>query len=85
MSKKSKSATEEALQKLHKEVAETLTKAILPNAEGEYNAAAINAAIRFLKDNNIEVARGTNDAMEKLAKRLPTTFDDDEDATRAHQ
>lgn len=81
----SKAASEQLMQELHSKVVESLIEAIKPNAEGEYNAAAINAAIRMLKDNGIEVARGTNKAIERLASRLPTTFDDDGDETHAVQ
>ena len=91
----SKSASEEALQLLHASLAEKLADAIKPqpivdrNGEvvgREYNAAALNAAIKFLKDNGIEVARGArNKGLEKLVKSLPTTFDDENDDVRLDQ
>lgn len=80
-----KAAPEALMQELHAKVVESLLEAIKPNAKGEYNAAAISAAIRMLKDNGIEAARGTNKTIERLAERLPTRFDDDGDETHAAQ
>lgn len=62
-------ATKQSLQELHKTVAETLTKRL---SGGEATAADISVAVKFLKDNGIEVADPTeNDALSELCDVLP--------------
>jgi len=83
----SKAASEEALQLLHAKLAETLCHAIEPEpivVDGEIvgrklNAAALNVARQMLKDNGIQAARVANSPLDKLANRIPTTFDEDHD------
>lgn len=61
-------ASESALGALHELVA-TVLKARLGNAE-LVSAADINAAIKFLKDNNITATREANKALGELEEEL---------------
>lgn len=61
-------ASEEALGELHVIVA-TVLKERLQNGD-LCTAADINAAIKFLKDNNIQAARGASKALDELADTL---------------
>jgi hypothetical protein len=86
-------ATEDKLDTLHGELAEVLTKAIQPEPvilDGQVvghklNAAALNVARQFLKDNSIEgPAKGS---VKELAKSLlaPLPFaEGDSDQPTAH-
>jgi len=54
-----KAAKEAELQNLHAELAKVMKEAIHEvDDEGRRNAAVLNAARQFLKDNNIQCARG---------------------------
>lgn len=71
-----KRASEEVLGLLHDAVANTLLQRVL---SGEASPAELNAAIKFLQNNNIEAAVITDESpLGKLAAALPT-FDDGED------
>ncbi len=60
-------ATVEALQELHKVLAEALTEKV----QAEDSAASFFAvAAKFLKDNSITADAGSNEAMDALAKAL---------------
>lgn len=86
-------ATEDALNTLHGELARVLTKAIEPEPvilDGEVvghklNAAALNVARQFLKDNSIEGPEkgSVKDLSKSLLAPLPFT-DGDSDQPTAH-
>jgi hypothetical protein len=68
-------ATEELLGSLHEAVANSLLTKV---QSGEATPAEMSAAIRFLKDNNIEAVMGKGDStLDRLAASLPT-FDEDD-------
>lgn len=78
-------ATEGALGALHQLVAKVLAERI---ANGELcTAADLNAAIKFLKDNNITSTREANEHLDELQKAVEshsgTDAADDEDLQRA--
>lgn len=62
-------ATEEALARLHAKVAQRLTDAL--DSDESADVATIQAAIKFLKDNNIQAAPAaeTSELEAKLAER----------------
>jgi hypothetical protein len=77
-----------SLEKLHDTLAQQLAQAIQPqpilNRKGEvvgheYNAASLNAAIRFLNDNGIRAKPITGSHLDKLNKSLPKYDDGDEE------
>ena len=59
---------EETLSNLHRAVAEELLRRVM---SGEANAAELNVARGFLKDNGIDGTPEQNDALGKLAESLP--------------
>lgn len=61
-------ATEKLLGLLHDAVAQDLLARI---TGGEATAADLNAAIKFLKDNNIEALPTEDNSLGKLAEALP--------------
>ena len=76
----SRKATIEALQELHRSVAEELLNKV---KSGEATAADMNAAIKFLQNNGIEATEDTEIAMKHLHDALPD-FDDELDKGYAH-
>jgi len=87
-------ATEDALDTLHGELAGVLTKAIQPEpvvVDGEVvghklNAAALNVARQFLKDNSIEgpLKGPVQNLAKNLLAPLPFTDGADSDQPTAH-
>jgi len=73
-------AKEETLGLLHEAVAQDLLAKI---ASGEASAQELNAAIKFLKDNNIEAVATEQNTLGSLAKALPD-FDVEEDGLYAN-
>ena len=70
-----KRASEEVLGELHDMVAQVLLSKL---QSGEATPAEINAAIKFLQNNNIEAAMAQEDpALQKLIASLPK-FDDED-------
>lgn len=65
-------ATEQTLSALHELTAQALISRI---KSGEATSADLNAAIKFLKDNNINCIGEANDTMKELVDELPV-FDD---------
>lgn len=61
-------ASEELLGLLHDAVAQDLIKRI---QSGDATAAEIGAAIKFLKDNNIEAIATENSKLKDLSESLP--------------
>lgn len=61
-------ATEELLGRLHEAVADDLLRKV---ESGEATIQEITAAIKFLKDNGIEVADVEDSPLDDLAKSLP--------------
>lgn len=80
-------ATEQTLSMLHELTAQALIEKI---KSGEATSADLNAAIKFLKDNDISCVVSQNDPMKELIDGLPvydeTVFmnSDDEVVLRAH-
>ena len=77
MANKKNTATEKALGELHATIANVLMEQI---KSGEANTAIINAAIKFLKDNNITCSLEDNDDLAYLAKEVPTFIMVEEEA-----
>lgn len=71
-------ASDELLGQIHEALGQHLLAKV---SSGEATAQELNAAIKFLADNHIELdsAQGTN--LEKLAHALPTFNDEDEQVT----
>ena len=65
-------ATEDILGQLHGLIAQGFIEKF---KSGEATSADYNAAIKFLKDNNINCVGQANDTMKELVDELPT-FDD---------
>ena len=61
------------LSDLHKAVAEDLLNRVL---SGEANAAELNVARGFLKDNGIDATASQSEPMANLAKSLPFKIED---------
>ena len=61
------------LSDLHKAVAEDLLNRVL---SGEANAAELNVARGFLKDNGIDATASQREPMANLAKSLPFKIED---------
>lgn len=61
-------ATEELLGMLHEAVASDLLQKV---QSGEATAQELSAAIKFLKDNNVEALAVEDSPLNKLAKSLP--------------
>ena len=61
------------LSDLHKAVAEDLLNRVL---SGEANAAELNVARGFLKDNGIDATASRSEPMANLAKSLPFKIED---------
>lgn len=81
----SKSATEDALQALHKLVADTLVseiRAVHTDDEGKPKPKSpqlLAQAIKFLKDNGIEPAKDVqNEALDRLSKEVDDVLKDPE-------
>lgn len=78
------------MEELHGAIAEALTAAIKNPGEEGVNAAMLNVARAFLKDNGIEadLAVAKNPPLQGLVSSLPfagTTYDDPEEKTgKAH-
>lgn len=72
----SKRASEDLLGELHLATAQHLLAKI---KSGEASPAEVSAAIKFLKDNNIEAVVQPGDTMDKLYKALPVFKDEDEE------
>lgn len=70
-----KPATIDMMAELHKATAVLLLERI---QSGEAGAAEINAAIKFLKDNNIEARGDRNPEIQSLAEQFPSFADVDE-------
>jgi hypothetical protein len=68
-------ASEDLLATLHNAVASDLLRKV---QSGEATAQELSAAIKFLKDNGIEMVRETGNPIDHLAKALPS-FDDFDD------
>jgi len=73
-------AKEETLGLLHEAVARDLLAKV---ESGEATAADLNAAIKFLKDNQIEALRAKGSSLDNLAHALPD-FDVDEEGLYAN-
>jgi len=73
-------AKEETLGLLHEAVALDLLAKV---QSGEATAAELNAAIKFLKDNDIEALKTATNTLGALVKSLPD-FDTDEDGLYAN-
>ena len=69
MANKKNTATENALGELHATIANVLMEKI---KSGEAKIAVINAAIKFLKDNNISCSLEDSEDLTYLAKEVPT-------------
>jgi hypothetical protein len=67
-------ATEDLLGQLHAAVAKDLLNKV---KSGEASAQELNAAIKFLKDNGIELLSEPGDDLDKLANSLPDFREDD--------
>lgn len=74
------SAKEALLGSLHEAVADDLLRKV---QSGEATAQELNAAIKFLKDNEIGVVRNEGDKLSQIAKSLPD-FDVDEEGPYAN-
>lgn len=74
-------AKDEVLGELHIAVAEDLLAKI---KEGTATPAEINAAIKFLANNHIEVNTVAGSPTERLANALPHFDDDDNEEATAH-
>lgn len=74
------SAKEALLGSLHEAVADDLLRKV---QSGEATAQELNAAIKFLKDNDIGVVRSQGDKLSEIAKSLPD-FDVDEEGQYAN-
>lgn len=68
-------ATEDTLGELHGLIAKAFITKI---KTGEFTSADLSAAIKFLKDNNINCIGTEDDSIKKLVDELPT-FDDHTD------
>lgn len=68
-------ATDDLLADLHGAIADELLRKV---KSGEATAQELQAAIKFLKDNNISSVVEPGNNIDKLSKALPT-FDDEED------
>ena len=72
--------------KLHDKVAKAYKDSIdLMHAEGEFNAAILNGARQFLKDNCVLMDSGIGTPLEDLNKTIQVPFGDEyeRDAVRA--
>ena len=71
-------ATKDTMELLHEAVAQALMEKI---QSGEANASDISAAIKFLKDNHIEVSvDDPKEVLKNLQLNLPDDYDSDEEA-----
>jgi hypothetical protein len=70
-------ASEDLLATLHNAVASDLLGKI---QSGEATAQELSAAIKFLKDNGIEMVREPGNDVDNLARSLPTFEDFDDEA-----
>ena len=68
------SASEELLGRLHDAVAEDLLNKV---TSGDATPAEISAAIKFLKDNNIEADPTPDSTLDKLSEALPSFSNED--------
>tara|TARA_Y100001938_G_scaffold150784_1_gene243431 strand:- start:560 stop:772 length:213 start_codon:yes stop_codon:yes gene_type:complete len=64
---------DKVLSNLHEAVAEELLRRVL---SGEANAADLNVARGFLKDNGIDATADQSEPMANLAKSLPFNIED---------
>ena len=69
------SKVEKLLSQLHGLMAEELINRIV---SGEATSAALSVAVKFLKDNNIDVGEKTESPIHNLAKVVPFTQDEEE-------
>ena len=66
--------------KLHDKIAGAYRNCIdLMEAEGEYNAALLNGARQFLKDNNVIMDSGMGSPLYELADELKVPFEEKEE------
>ena len=66
--------------KLHDKIAGAYRNSIdLMEAEGEYNAALLNGARQFLKDNNVIMDSGMGSPLYELADELKVPFEEKEE------
>ena len=64
--------------KLHDKVAKAYKESIeLMHAEGEFNAAILNGARQFLRDNNVLMDSGIGSPLEDLNKTIQVPFGDE--------
>ena len=64
--------------KLHDKVAKAYKDSIdLMHAEGEFNAAVLNGARQFLRDNNVLMDSGMGTPLEELNKTIKVPFGDE--------
>jgi hypothetical protein len=64
--------------KLHDKVAKAYKESIeLMHAEGEFNAALLNGARQFLRDNNVLMDSGMGTPLEDLNKTIQVPFGDE--------
>ena len=75
-----KTASEDALEELHAQLAKSLKEKI---SSGEATAADLNVARQFLKDNGIDAAPKGESPIGDLANELP--FTDPESIARASE
>jgi hypothetical protein len=69
--------------KLHDKVAKAYKESIeLMHAEGEFNAALLNGARQFLRDNNVVMDSGMGTPLQALANDLNTLPFEEEETPR---
>jgi len=69
--------------KLHDKVAKAYKESIeLMHAEGEFNAALLNGARQFLRDNNVLMDSGVGTPLQALANDLNTLPFEEEETPR---
>ena len=69
--------------KLHDKIAGAYRNSIdMMEAEGEYNAALLNGARQFLKDNNVVMDSGVGTPLDALANDLNTLPFEEEETPR---
>lgn len=76
MTKKTR-APDEVLGALHAAIADDLLRRV---QSGEATPAELNAAIKFLQNNNIEANIAESPELEKLAMALPKFIDDEDES-----
>ena len=70
--------------KMHDQIANAYCNCIkLMEAEGVYNAAILNGARQFLRDNNVLMDSGVGTPLEELNKTIKVPFGDEYDRDAA--